>query len=179
VVLRSKTVAPQHVGRNAYIMIYHLNLLGWFGLFLLALPCHTFAQQQEENPYGDLNKSQISISHSACRGRCPVYDLTLLPDGLVLYNGIRNVKLIGKGQSRIESGTYRDLLRRVTEINFFSLPECVEADDAPSVSIAVLFNNKKKILWYSDVMPLYCGEELKKLQGEIEIIVNSKQWVGR
>jgi hypothetical protein len=43
----------------------------------------------------DTAASRIFISHTGCRGRCPVYELTLFPDGQVAYHGIANVATLG------------------------------------------------------------------------------------
>jgi hypothetical protein len=43
----------------------------------------------------------IYVAHGACFGRCPVYQFTLTPEGVVRYEGIDNVKTIGTVQYEV------------------------------------------------------------------------------
>lgn len=42
------------------------------------------------------DKIFVKIRKSQCSGNCPVYDLIILKDGNVLFNGIKNVLVLGK-----------------------------------------------------------------------------------
>ena len=120
------------------------------------------------------NESQISISHAGCRGTCKTYDLTLLPSGLVLYDGVRYVKTIGKARTHIERSKYDELLLEFERISFFSLGECVLVLDAPSTVTTVTVHGRSKSVRHT--YDCDGSTALADLEDRVERTVNSRQW---
>src|SRR5690349_7844312 len=79
------------------------------GVALLVLPLYAFGEQGASHA-ANAADSRITISHTGCRGSCAVYELTLFPSGLVLYNGVRHVKTIGRAQTQIQPNKYKAFL---------------------------------------------------------------------
>src|SRR6201991_1938027 len=48
----------------------------------------------------------ISLSEGACAETCPVYDMTLHPDGAYILNSVRFVKGSGVTDGKLPSGTW-------------------------------------------------------------------------
>ena len=130
--------------------------------------------------------SRITISHSGCRGTCAIYDVTLFPSGLVLYNGVKHVKTIGKAQTQIQPSTYKAFLVELDRLNFFSLGECALTIDAPGTTTTVAVQGKRKTVHHTggcitESKVDATGNsrrwiELTDLETRIEASVNSSQW---
>lgn len=142
-------------------------------ILLLAEPRPLFAEQSAM-PMDRENESRISISHAGCRGTCSIYDLTLLPSGLVLYNGVRFVKTLGKAQTHIERSKYEELLVQFERINFFSLGECALVLDAPYTVTTVAVQGKSKTVRHT--YDCNGSTALADLEDQIEQTVDSRQW---
>jgi len=161
------------------------RVIFWVGAVSLLLAPYIFSEQGASGADRAAD-SRITISHSGCRGSCPVYDLTLFPSGLVLYNGVRYVKTIGKAQTQIQPNTYRAFLLDFDRVNFFSLGECALTMDAPGTTTTVAAYGRSKTVHHTGGCILEPRTEatanskqwieLTDLEARIEATVNSKQW---
>lgn len=152
---------------------------------LLALPACIRGEQGQSRADGGAG-SRITISHSGCRGSCAVYDLTLFPGGLVLYNGVRYVRTLGTARARIQPSAYQAFLLDFDRINFFSLGECALTMDAPETATTVAVRGKSKTAHHTGRCPTESGlgvtvsskewSDLTDLEARIEMTVNSRQW---
>src|SRR3712207_3554400 len=61
----------------------------------------------------------ITLYRSPCTNRCPVYSVSVTPDGLVTYNGTQNVRRLGVERSRIPPSRVTKLLRELESANYF------------------------------------------------------------
>ena len=90
--------------------------------------------------------SEISITRTACLGKCPSYSATIRADGGVWYDGYSDVEHIGQRTGKIEPWRFQKLGRLVVEIGFVDL-ERGYADnwtDQAAVYTSVVQNTRRK-----------------------------------
>lgn len=110
----------------------------------------------------------VVLSEGECDQTCPVYDMTLHPDGSYLINGVRFVKTEGVTEGRLDSSSWTAAQDALATAGFWALepdqtssahPSCVSG--TPTVSItARLADGKQKTLAYR---PGCGGEEGRAL----------------
>ncbi len=121
-----------------------------------------------------LGLSIISISKSVCFGSCPAYTAHIGKDGTLTYEGIRNVKNIGKYEGKIELKKVFETIEEVTNIGFFDLEGVYDnknVTDLPSTTTYI--NNKgksKKVMCRYD-----CDDRIKKINELIESLINNAE----
>ena len=142
----------------------------------------------------------LRMERNHCFGECPVYTLTIQPDGNFLFENVKireKDKLITK--NKIEGKISEEKINRmVSEINkadFFSLKNSY-ADgfdcpafwkDSPDVTLLISLDRKEKTVSHS----LGCKEkvdlgkegeiypqQLYNLENKIDEIVETKRWIG-
>lgn len=74
----------------------------------------------------------IVLSEGECDVTCPVYDMTLHPDGAYLLNGVRFVKTEGVSEGAIGSGAWAAAEKALTAASFWTLPPDQTSSDQPS-----------------------------------------------
>ena len=79
-------------------------------LITLGFSCSSVKQNSSE--------PMIQLTKKRCLGKCPVYDVFMYSDGLVSYNGIDNVKKIGRHQFKISEGKMLELQQLFTNAKF-------------------------------------------------------------
>lgn len=81
----------------------------------------------------------LEITHTGCRGQCPVFSYSVTPDGKVAYEGRRAVEQMGKWTKTIETGKVSEMLNAVNQSGFWKMEEVYggEVADLPSVIIKV------------------------------------------
>jgi hypothetical protein len=81
----------------------------------------------------------IQFEASGCRGYCPMYKLTFRKDGFLVYNGIRNVEVLGPSTIRLSSDEFANLLKEVTQVDLWQYPAELPstATDAPAHTFTV------------------------------------------
>ena len=98
----------------------------------------------------------IVLSEGACDQTCPVYDMTLRPDGSYRLNGDRFVKTVGVTEGRLDASAWTAAQAALDTAAFWTLepnqtssdhPSCVEG--TPTVSVmARMADGKQKTLTY-------------------------------
>ncbi|WP_428740317.1 DUF6438 domain-containing protein [Tenacibaculum sp.] len=53
-----------------------------------------------------------------CLGKCPVFDMYLFEDGKILYEGFKNVDLLGKHESYLKEEELESIKQKLKEIDF-------------------------------------------------------------
>jgi Domain of unknown function (DUF6438) len=84
----------------------------------------------------------IMLTRTECFGTCPVFELSVLPDGRVIYNGKRFVMRDGVQQASLPEAMV-DELRRALEVSHFAAldPHCCDCTtktDAPWTRMLVI-----------------------------------------
>lgn len=93
---------------------------------------------------GDLKK--ISLERTPCFGACPIYKVTLNPDGTVVYEGKRFVEKIGKYEARVNADDVQRINDIVNKLEFWKLKGKYTAQitDMPSAIVTVETAARKK-----------------------------------
>jgi hypothetical protein len=91
---------------------------------------------------GRVDDPVISLSEGTCVGTCPVYDITLHPDGKYLMNGERYVKTVGVTEGALDGKAWAAAEKVLKAADFWKLePLQTPANlsncqpDAPTVKI--------------------------------------------
>jgi hypothetical protein len=99
------------------------------------------------------DKIFVKINKNQCSGDCPVYDLVVLKDGKVLFNGIKNVLILGKQEftiSDIKMKNIKDTFEK-TSFNTY-LDSYVDQSLMDYPSTFITYNDKQiEIKLWKDV----------------------------
>ncbi len=96
------------------------------------------------------NKEVIYYGKTACLGKCPVLDIFIYKEGIVIYNGIKNVEKKGKHRFKISKKTFQEIKNEVAKIDFNTVYTEDLKRDLPKTIIKIngkkaVFQNPKKI----------------------------------
>src|SRR6476620_2929455 len=72
---------------------------------------------------GGAGAPMVSLERTACYGRCPIYKVTVLRDGTVLWEGERFVKVTGKATAKVSVSVIMDLAKAFAKADFFALQD--------------------------------------------------------
>ena len=123
-----------------------------------------------------------SIKRTPCYGRCPMYKLTIMDNGEVIYQGKQFVEKLGTYSGLLTSEDLMTILERAKETNYFELEDAYDVPiaDFPTCVTSVTKDGKtnrvmnkqgappslKKFELYLD--SLIDGLELKKISDEVK-----------
>jgi Domain of unknown function (DUF6438) len=156
---------------------------------------NTNQTQTKETP-----KLSLKMERFGCYGRCPIYDLTIQPDGNVIFEGKFWTKVKGTAEGKITQEQLKQLIDEIEKAKFFSLDNnynwdsknCPElATDSPGINLTIKLNGKEKTIdhyhgcnekdsanqnkdWTEKIFP----QQLYKLENKIDEIVETKRWIG-
>ncbi|OLE55516.1 MAG: hypothetical protein AUG51_03445 [Acidobacteria bacterium 13_1_20CM_3_53_8] len=90
--------------------------------------------------------TEISLSRTACFGRCPVYEVILRADGTATYIGRRFAPRTGTYRGKISNRGFNKLAKLLTARNFFNFEDhyAVRATDLPSATTSALRDGVRK-----------------------------------
>jgi hypothetical protein len=129
--------------------------------------------------------NRISLQRTACFGVCPVYNVSIYPNGLVEFHGERFVASVGDYNHRVDPANFDRLAQFAREIDFYSLSAeyrvRIEADnsvtavsDLPSRITTVETRSEAK-----SVLNYFAGpQELEDFENLIDQLTDSARWVG-
>lgn len=63
----------------------------------------------------------LSLERTTCYGRCPYYSVKIYADGLAVYEGRKNVILLGKYTTRVPPSLIQQLLEKAAAIDYAHL----------------------------------------------------------
>ncbi len=122
----------------------------------------------------------ITLERTACFGSCPIYTITILESGEVIYNGDRFVDVTGEQISEIPPETVALMVKAFQDAGYFDWKEAYDkmtVTDMPYITTSVTVDGKThKIVRYAgdDSAPL----ELPFLEQWIDAMTNSGLWTG-
>lgn len=89
---------------------------------------------------------EISLERTPCFGGCPIYKVTLKPDGTVIYDGKRFVEKIGKYEGQVTPEDVIKIRDVATKLDFWKLKDKYTAQitDMPSAIVTIDAGDKKK-----------------------------------
>ncbi|MFC1947461.1 DUF6438 domain-containing protein [Chloroflexota bacterium] len=127
----------------------------------------------------NLETVKITLERTECYGFCPVYTLTILGDGTVIYDGKDHVQTLGMIEITIDEAKIEKLVEKFEALDYFSFNnEYTERTitDAPTVTTSITLDGKTKTVkhYHGD---FNAPEELGQLEDYIDEIVNSSQWI--
>ena len=107
------------------------------------------------------------------------YSITIMNDGKVEYQGIRNVKTTGTKVSKISDNELNSLIDEFIDIYFFALKdkyEICQKENVPIVVVSVSWKNKFKQIVHDRDCKI--PTELIEFEHMIEKITELNQWTG-
>ena len=116
----------------------------------------------------------ISIEKTTCFGTCPAYLFKAYPDGSVTYTGKDYVELVGEYKSSISKEELANLKSVFDEADYFSYANVYSANILDLPTTYLYYDNgqqNKKITDYHGA-----PESLKKLEEDVEVLINSINW---
>jgi len=130
-------------------------------MLLTILSCKTSKNRILEN-----NQQEVLLfySKSPCLGKCPVYDLTVLEDGTLLYMGIAKVEQKGELKKKLSSEQISNL-KAILKENLGEPEQFKKIRDIPITTL--LFNNKKYEYHSSRT-----SSSIKKVEEKIQVFVS-------
>lgn len=171
---------------------------------MLTVCGNPISQTENSNQSTPKEKAQLSLKmkRSGCYGRCPVYDLTVQPDGEIIFEGKNWTETVGKADDKLSEEQLENLVLEIEKANFFSLENvydwdsgnCPElASDMPGVNLTINLNGKEKTINHyhgcfdkdnsSAGKPVNIAErifpqQLYNLENGIDEIIGTKRWIG-
>jgi len=121
----------------------------------------------------------ITLQRTACFGTCPIYKITIFPDGRVVYEGERFVKVVGKRTARISPQAVKKLIAEFDKLNYLSLANSYRGGptDLPFAITSLTIGKQRKTVNHYLGSP-NAPEALTALENKIDTVVNSQRWVG-
>ncbi len=122
----------------------------------------------------------ITLERTACFGRCPIYTITILEDGTVLYNGERFVDVTGEQQGQIDPATVAAMVQALDRVGYFGWDEAYDhmnVSDLPYVTTSATRDGVTHQIRH------YLGDssapfELDFVEQWIDEMVVSARWTG-
>jgi hypothetical protein len=158
----------------------------WSALLWLACAPRSSTTTVADNTGAGLDPV-ITLDRTACFGQCPVYHLSVAPDGTVLYQGSAHVPHLGPATGRIPPERVEALLSEIERAGYFSFaprytpaePACGRySTDSPSAITTVRVRARTKRIEHD----YGCGASpgaLTVLERRIDEVLGSGQWTGR
>jgi Domain of unknown function (DUF6438) len=147
----------------------------------------TAGVRPDEQADTNTNVPAVVLERSPCFGSCPVYTLSVSPDGEVSYEGRAHVKQLGAATARIPKQQVDSLLHELDRAGYFgfadryvpSEPACGRyATDSPSAKTSVTYRGRTKTIMHD----YGCGSvpgALTVLERRIDEMLGSGRWTGR
>ena len=126
------------------------------------------------------SKIVIILKRAGCLGHCPIYDLTVLGSGKVIFDGQGFVDKKGIQTKEISKEKVMELVSEFEKINFFSLNDKYsksDITDLPGAITTFTINGKTKTInhYHGDQS---APKELSALENKIDEVVDTKEWIG-
>jgi hypothetical protein len=122
----------------------------------------------------------VRLERESCYGDCPVYTVTIFPDGRVKYNGMINVKVHGPRKDSISRHKLLELDRLFQGASFFALRDTyvrMHMTDHASATISFRRSKKlKKVVHYFGDQT--APEVLYALEEAVDKAVRINRWIG-
>lgn len=122
----------------------------------------------------------ITLERTACRGTCPVYTITILEDGTVIYEGEAHVAVTGEQTSELDPDTVASMVEAFANAGYFDWDESYEEQtvtDLPNVNTSVTRSGE------THQITRYVGDSsaplaLPFLEQWIDEMTSSQLWTG-
>ena len=125
------------------------------------------------------NGTVITMERHSTGGQSPVYSLTILGNGKIVYRGIKNVKVSGTRTAQLSKSDIKELVDEFINIYYFALKDRYDEANIlglPSVTTSITLDEKTKSIFHNQGSPAPRG--LSTLEDKIDEITNANQWTG-
>ncbi len=132
-----------------------------------------FERLQGEDPKHGV--TEVGLERTVCYGECPVYSVTLKPDGSVRYVGTEHVTRRGTHVGEINPEDFHQLAEYLVESGYDSLETeyPLPVSDLPSTYTTAVINGKRKVIHhYGGYGPV----KLWVLEQAIDAVVARARW---
>jgi len=91
----------------------------------------------------NLKIEKIKFSTSGCFGSCPIFEISILPNGNVAYKAIEYNEKSGKFKAIIDKNSYNNILQTINYIKLPSLKDKYEVNwtDDETVTLEIIYNS--------------------------------------
>lgn len=128
----------------------------------------------------DAAQEVITLERTACFGTCPIYTVSILDDGTIIYNGENFVEVAGEQTSTIDSETVDLMIEAFINAGYLDWDEAYTTrtvSDLPSVITSLTINGE------THRIERYAGDSsapilLPYLEQWIDVMVNTSLWTG-
>lgn len=121
---------------------------------------------------GPSNKMIIEMTKGACFGSCPVYSLKIYENGLMHYEGIKNVERLGLFAKQLSKAKLEKVKQAFLDNNFWYYRSIFKSEipDAATVSLTYIRGGVRKTVLGKDNRPL----KIKTIEDVLTNFANSK-----
>jgi hypothetical protein len=159
-------------------------------LIVMATGCAGRADPFPTDSREDLSGSAayaVTLYRSPCSGHCPMYSVSVTPDGLVAYEGRGNVHHIGAATARIDRSQVKALSTVLEAAGYFEFVDVYRPSEAvcgryvptaPTVITSLRLGNRSKRIEHDHG----CGgapQALGVLERRIDEVLGTVRWTGR
>lgn len=114
---------------------------------LLAIAATTACQTTKLDPKNPKGNLIISMERTPCYGRCPIYEIKIYDDGLLLYSGKKFVEKEGSAYRKLSTQDIENLKTAFTTADFFNLSKSYpDSGRVPSDLPSIIISYKQNIL---------------------------------
>lgn len=122
----------------------------------------------------------ITLERTACFGSCPIYTVSVLEDGTVLYNGEKFVTTTGEQTYQIDPATVKLMVDGIANAGYFDWKDeytTMTVTDMPTVITSVTRDGVTKTI------TRYQGDDsapiaLPYIENWIDLMANTGMWTG-
>lgn len=115
----------------------------------------------------------VEMTKLAGRSINPEYVMKIMSNGMLYYDGVKNVKEVGEMSRQLTNGELKSITKLFTNANFFSLNDeyTARVSDLPTTLLKYTSNDNTKTIrdYYG------APEKLKNLEGSLESYV--QDWI--
>ncbi len=176
--------------------MFGTKFLSLFFLSVLTFCGNLLAQTEKTSLQIEKNYLSVTLKKSDCDADCSVYNLSIQPNGNILFEGISMTKVKGKIESSLSETKLDQLINEIVKADFFSLKNfyTYESKNCPwimldrsTIILSINLNGKKKTITHY----LGCAErnepetalkpfpqQLYNLENRIDEIIETKRWIG-
>lgn len=152
-----------------------MNKLKYIGLLLLMI-CAVPAV----NAQGTESNTAITLERTACHGNCPVYSVTILEDGTVMYAGTDFVSVTGEQTSELAPETVAAMVAAFAEAGYFEWDAAYETQAVSDLATITTSVTREGV---THQIVRYAGDPsaplaLPFLEQWIDAMTNTALWTG-
>lgn len=117
------------------------------------------------------------LQRKACFGKCPVFELRIYEDGLVIYNGKNHVPRVGWHEAQLDSSAVQYLQKRANDIGFFEMkptypPYGQVISDVPTTITYIKKAEQEKTIINHHSSPV----RLQRFERYIDTLMDTLSW---